>query len=289
MATVAAQGSVVSRDGTRIGFRRVGAGPALVLVQGAMGTEANYAELAAALADRFTVVTPDRRGRGMSPKPFDPGHVIARDVEDVEAVRAAAGAGFLFGLSSGAMIVLEAAWTLPDVRRAAVFEPPFYPNEIDRAAIARFGDEVTRDDLPSALVTAGRIVGLAPLPVRLLPRPVARLVTAAILRRDDRRDAGYAKLRDLIPAMRFDFHVVAQMDGRMSTMAAVTVPTLLLSGTRSPAYLQQAILSLAGVLQGAEHVTLAGLDHAGPWNRDLGGDPGKVAAALRGFFSDSRR
>jgi hypothetical protein len=37
---------VVSRDGTRIGYRQVGVGPGLVLVQGAMGTMHNFSELA---------------------------------------------------------------------------------------------------------------------------------------------------------------------------------------------------------------------------------------------------
>ena len=63
-------GQVMSADGTSIGFRKIGTGPAIVLVQGAMGTVQNYAELALALADRYTVYSPERRGRGLSPKPI---------------------------------------------------------------------------------------------------------------------------------------------------------------------------------------------------------------------------
>ena len=60
----------VSADGTSIGYEVLGSGPAIVLVQGAMGTAYTFRELAEALADTLTVVVPDRRGRGRSPHPF---------------------------------------------------------------------------------------------------------------------------------------------------------------------------------------------------------------------------
>ena len=135
------QGAVTSQDGTRIGFRRIGRGPGLVLVQGAMGTERNYHELAQGLASGYTVFLPDRRGRGMSAKPYAADHWIARDVEDVDAVLAEAAADQVFGLSSGAMIALEAARTLPRITRAAVYEPPFYTGGAPRDRIARFNAE----------------------------------------------------------------------------------------------------------------------------------------------------
>src|SRR5262245_9040330 len=87
---------VVSADGTGIGFERLGAGPVLVLVQGSMGTAYTFRELAEALADSFTVVVPDRRGRGLSPRPFDPSYTIADDVQDLDAVLRATGGRFAF-------------------------------------------------------------------------------------------------------------------------------------------------------------------------------------------------
>jgi pimeloyl-ACP methyl ester carboxylesterase len=61
-----ATGSVVSRDGTRIGYLRVGRGPAVVLLHGSNESARSHTQLALALADTFTVYLPDRRGRGMS-------------------------------------------------------------------------------------------------------------------------------------------------------------------------------------------------------------------------------
>src|SRR3954454_6366878 len=56
--------TVASADGTEIGYELRGSGPGLVLVQGTMGTAYNFRDLADALAGSFTVVLPDRRGRG---------------------------------------------------------------------------------------------------------------------------------------------------------------------------------------------------------------------------------
>jgi pimeloyl-ACP methyl ester carboxylesterase len=59
-----------SADGTAIGYEQTGAGPAVVLVDGAMCHRAGgpMRPLAAALAGDFTVYTYDRRGRGASGK-----------------------------------------------------------------------------------------------------------------------------------------------------------------------------------------------------------------------------
>ena len=50
----------------RIGYLRLGQGPAVVLLHGSMESARSHTRLALALADAFTVYLPDRRGRGMS-------------------------------------------------------------------------------------------------------------------------------------------------------------------------------------------------------------------------------
>ena len=78
--------TVLSQDGTTIGYRQYGHGPGVVLVQGAMGSATNFSQLAEALSDAFTVCVPDRRGRGISPLPLHRDHTIQRDVEDLDAL-----------------------------------------------------------------------------------------------------------------------------------------------------------------------------------------------------------
>lgn len=278
-------GTVVSRDGTRIGYQRRGSGPGIVLIQGAMGTAYNYEELADALSSSFTVYTPDRRGRGMSPLAYDAQHDIARDVEDVDALLAETDTSQIFGLSSGGMIALEATRTLPRVHKAAIYEPPFYADGIDTDRIRDFNAEVDRGDFASALVSAGRIVGLAPAPVKVLPKPVARQLTGAVLRANDKDTSPHAKIRDLMPTMRYDFNDVSSMQGKIETMASIDKPVLLLSGTKSPAYLRQSVQSLKRIIPNSKHIEFDGLDHSGAWNASRGGHPETVAAALRDFFA----
>ncbi len=77
--------AVTSADGTTIGYRSFGAGPPLLVLHGAMQSALSQRDLAGALADRFTVVLPDRRGRGAS-GPFGADWSLHREVEDVAAL-----------------------------------------------------------------------------------------------------------------------------------------------------------------------------------------------------------
>ena len=58
--------SVFSRDGTRIAFEKSGAGPALVLVNGALSDRSAGVPLRPLLDPHFTLFAYDRRGRGDS-------------------------------------------------------------------------------------------------------------------------------------------------------------------------------------------------------------------------------
>jgi pimeloyl-ACP methyl ester carboxylesterase len=103
--------TVTSKDGTIIAFDQSGKGPAIILVSGAIQHRAidpGTAQLAALLAQHFTVFHYDRRGRGDSGdiKPY----ALEREVEDIEAlIDEAGGAAHLYGHSSGAALALEAA------------------------------------------------------------------------------------------------------------------------------------------------------------------------------------
>src|SRR4029078_815550 len=101
---------VRSQDGTLIAYERSGAGPALILVDGALCSRSfgPSPKLAALLARHFTVYAYDRRGRGQSGD--TPPYTPAREVEDIAAlVEAAGGSASLLGLSSGGALALSAA------------------------------------------------------------------------------------------------------------------------------------------------------------------------------------
>ena len=285
-ATAPTREYVDSKDGTRIGYLRQGVGPGIVLVQGAMGTANHYSELAAALSDKFTVYSADRRGRGLSPKPYDSGHNIARDVEDIDAILAANDAHLVFGLSSGAIITLEAARTLSRITSAAVYEPPFYARGISREGIRRLGREIERHQYGSALLDALLTAQTAPAVLRVLPRPVVRLLGFLVLHIEGLSGSGPDTLGAMLPGIRYDFHAVGGMDGKIETFRTLHKPVLLLAGTKSQSFLREAIQRLQSVLPNAKRVDLDGLTHSGPWNKKRGGQPDLVAEALKDFLTD---
>jgi pimeloyl-ACP methyl ester carboxylesterase len=278
--------SVISKDGTRVGYEQVGQGPGIVLVQGAMGTAANYRELARRLSQNFTVFVPDRRGRGMSPREYRPDHSIERDVEDLDCLLSHTGAQFVFGLSSGAVIALEAARTLPRIRKVALYEPPFQQHGMSAEMIARFNLEVSEGRLSAALVTAMTLVRLGPPWLRAVPRCLVQLFIARSFVKEERIQVaqGYAPMSELLPAMRYDFNIVGAMAGPLGAFRQVEAQVLLLGGRKSPAYLKEALNSLQDILPHVRRTEFKGLDHSAPWNCDRGGDPPPIAAALLEFF-----
>jgi pimeloyl-ACP methyl ester carboxylesterase len=279
----------VSADGTRIGFEQFGSGPALVLVQGAMGTAYTFRELAKALAGSYTVVVPDRRGRGLSPRPFDPGHTAEDDVRDLDAVLAATGAGFVFGLSSGGDIALKAALSLPRIEKVALYEPAIFPGGVPRAGVERFEAYAAAEDLSGMLVTGMKLAELGPGLLRAMPDWLVKRAVGAIMKQEAKNGSGsYATMAELARAFPYDFAVVRAMDGSIPSFKDVRRPVLLLGGSKSPAYLGQALDALEQVLPDVRRVELAGLDHAAAWNvdkqRNKHGDPKAVAERLKEFF-----
>src|SRR5207302_9193268 len=115
------------KDGTTIAFDEQGDGPALILVDGAMGTRSSGSkpELARLLAQHFTAYGYDRRGRGDSgdTKPY----AVEREIEDIDAlIDAAGGSAFLYGHSSGGCLAVEATVELGDrVKKLAIYEAAY--------------------------------------------------------------------------------------------------------------------------------------------------------------------
>jgi pimeloyl-ACP methyl ester carboxylesterase len=118
---------VISKDGTQIAYEKHGEGSAVILVDGALGYRGlGFGNsLADLLSQQFTVYIYDRRGRGESTnsKPF----AIDREIEDIEAlIDEAGGSAYVYGISSGACLALEAANKLgKKIKKLALYEPPY--------------------------------------------------------------------------------------------------------------------------------------------------------------------
>lgn len=314
-------GTVTSRDGTTIGYRQVGRGPGVIAVHGGMQAAQNLMSLAGALAGSFTVYLPDRRGRGLSGPPGDH-YGLAAECEDIDALARATGARNIFGLSSGAIVTLQAALVLPAVARAALYEPPLSVNgSTPMGWVARYDREVAQGKLASAVITAARGTQSAPPILRFLPRTVIELPLNAVLRtgghgsggrgapaggsparraglrvllwplrkaaqrsqaRDQVANPDDVPLRALVPTMHYDAQLVLESAGTLGTFAGTQADVLLLGGSKSPAYLKASLDALAGVLPRVRRTELAGCGHLAPDNT---GDPERVARELRPFFA----
>lgn len=118
---------VISDDGTAIAYESSGSGPVVIFVAGATQYRAidqGSPRIAALLADRFTVVLYDRRGRGESGN-TEP-YAVMREIEDIEAlIDALGGTAMLYAMSSGAVLAIDAAAALPrKITRVICYEPP---------------------------------------------------------------------------------------------------------------------------------------------------------------------
>lgn len=273
-------GEVVSADGTVIGYRRVGSGPAVLVLHGAMQSGLSQRDLAVALGDRFSVVLPDRRGRGAS-GPFGADWSLAREVEDVAALLAGTGARRAVGVSSGSIILLNAALSDP-FEKLVLFEPPLL---IGGSASLDWVPEVeaalARGDIPAALVSVMRGAQMGPALIRKLPRGLMERGAASMM---DKTDGDLLSMRELAPTLPYDGRLVEQTADDVERYRAVTAPTLLIGGSKSPKYLQTALSALERVLPDVRRVELKGADHGVTENTDRRGSPDRVAAEILSFL-----
>jgi pimeloyl-ACP methyl ester carboxylesterase len=285
-------GRVTSRDGTPIGYLKTGHGPAIVIMHGSMESARSHTLLAQALADEFTVYLPDRRGRGMS-GPHRPGHSVRTEVEDLQAVLAESGAQLAFGVSAGGLIVLEAARTLTDLRKIAVYEPALVPDAAPHIAwLKRFDQEMASGDTAAAMITSMYGLHLAPPVFKVLPRRLLASVTEKAMKSEDRKAApDDITMRKLAPTVHYEGALIAEMAGTGGAFRTVTADVLLMGGSKGLPFLRPARDALAETLPHSRRVEFRGLDHGAtsdPSRTNPGGKPGTVALAareIRSFFA----
>ena len=284
-------GFVTSKDGTTIGYRQLGYGPGLVLVQGTMGTAHHFMQLAKVLADAFTVYIPERRGRGIS-GPGGSDYSIQKEVEDLNALLTKTGAHYVFGLSSGAIISLKAALTLSSIHKLAIFEPPlFINNSAPIALIARYEKEMSQDKVAAALITGMKAGQFGPPMFNIMPRWLLESMVNMMMRREEKEGAnGYPPMKELAPTLHYDFQLINEMSDKIESFRTIPIKVLMLGGSKSPAYLKEISDALEKVLPQVTRIEFPGLGHAAAWNydkqRNPGGNPELVAQELCRFLAE---
>jgi pimeloyl-ACP methyl ester carboxylesterase len=247
--------TVTSKDGTKIAYDKAGQGPAVILVAGAFSYRKFPASLQISrlLEPHFTVYNYDRRGRGDSGDTMP--YATEREVEDIEAlIDAAGGSAYVWGLSSGAALALQAAASGLHITKLALHEPPFVVDPTDRRPPADFTAHVT------ALIAADKrgdavkyfmhdVMGapgfVVPM-LRIMPGMWSRLTAVAnTLPYDAQLVDGFQTGKPLPTTL----------------WRAVTMPTLVMMGPESPALLVHAAEALSKVLPNAQLLSKKGLGH----------------------------
>lgn len=247
---------VISKDGTKIAFDAWGDGPPLIMIDGATAYRAVNpinAQVGQLLGEEFRVYAYDRRGRGESTDTAP--YAVQREVEDLAAVIDHAGApALVFGWSSGSVLALDAAEAGLPISRLAVFEPPFvvdesrpplpadYVQRLDQAvAGGRPGDAVELFMTAAAGVSAEDVAGM-------------------------RQNPFWPTLEAVAPTIAYDGRIMGStMSGAPlpgDRWARITVPVLVLHGTRTEPWLIAAARALAELLPTASLQAVEGQFHS---------------------------
>ncbi|WP_329396495.1 alpha/beta hydrolase [Streptomyces melanogenes] len=154
--------------GATLYYERRGTGPVLLMIPGGGGDAASFDLVGADLADRFTVVAVDPRGKSRSAA-GERGRdqrveVHADDMYRLLAEVSPTEPAFVFGSSSGAVIALDLLARHPErLRLVVAHEPPVLGLLPDadrwRAAFAGVVEAFGRDGLEAAMAALGAAAG----------------------------------------------------------------------------------------------------------------------------------
>jgi pimeloyl-ACP methyl ester carboxylesterase len=266
---------VTSADGTPVEYLSAGSGPPVIVIPGALALASDLTAFATLLARRHTVHVVQRRGRGGS-GPQGERYGIARECEDVEAVRARTGARLIFGHSFGGLVALRAACGSTEFDAVAVYEPGVsVSGSIPVDWIDRARQEVAAGADLAAFITF--VSGVNPDQTGRLPRWLLRLILRRALPR--------AELRQnlaLMPQAISEHAEVGRLDGRLADYREVAAATLIMRGKgRGTSRQAVALARLAETIPRAETMTFPKLGHFAPERT-----PDAIARSVLGFFAD---
>jgi pimeloyl-ACP methyl ester carboxylesterase len=240
--------TVRSKDGTSIAYECRGHGPPLVMVHGSSVDHTRWGGVVTALAERFTLLMVDRRGRGRSGD--GPAYAIEREFEDVAAVlEASPEPARVLAHSYGAICSLEAARLTSRIARMALYEPPLpvpgQPPSFAADLSQRLHAILETGDREAVLETFLREV------LHMTPGELAQL----------RRTAGWLVRLEVAATLPREVGVATSYRFAAEQFAHVRVPTLFLHGDHSPAYMQASTRMAATAVAGSQVEVLAGQGH----------------------------
>jgi pimeloyl-ACP methyl ester carboxylesterase len=176
--------------------------------------------LAAELSKAFTVITYDRRGRveSIDTQPY----AVEREIEDIETlIDGVGGSAYLYGFSSGAVLALKAAASLSEkVAKLALYEPP-----------SSMGDKAKQDF------------------AQYVQRMNGLLETG---NRGMRRSPQWQTMEAVVPTVAYDNAVMGDGTPPVDDAKAAAMPTVVLDGSESLAFMRESASALAKAMPHAK-------------------------------------
>jgi len=242
---------VISKDGTKIVYDKVGQGPAVVFVEGATATRSSFVELANLLASNFTVYYHDRRGRGDSSDTLP--YAVEKEIEDIEVlIDEAGGTAYLYGISSGGALALEAASKLGNkVKKLAIYEVPYDESETGQAKWKEYKTILNES------LKAGKNGDAITAFMKLVDVPDEMLAGM-------KQSPFWPELEKVAPTLAYDAACLGDRNIPAKTAKRTTVPTLVMDGGGSlQTYpnMHASAEKLAKLIPNVEWQTLEGQTH----------------------------
>jgi pimeloyl-ACP methyl ester carboxylesterase len=263
--------SVSSRDGTTIAYDKVGDGPTLILVDGALSVHSSGSgsELAKLLGPHFSVYGYDRRGRAGSADTLP--YAVDREIEDIEAlIDLGDGPAFLYGHSSGGTLVLQAALRLgAKVSKIAMYEAPHNDDPDAQESWSEYLRELGQ------LLAGGRRGDAVALFMRFVGTPDAQI--------EGMRQAPFwPSMEAIAPTLAYDHAAIIgeRWSAPTDLAARVSVPALVIAGDASLPFMPHTARALAQAMPHGRVRVLEGQTH--------NVSPGVLAPILVDFFTSSK-
>lgn len=259
--------TLASSDGTTLAYEVLGEGPPILFVAGMLSDRETLRPIAQGVRGHSCLLY-DRRGRGDSAN--GGAYSVAREIEDLAALSGLFDEPpVLFGHSSGAGLVIEAAAAGLPAAGIVLFEPPYgFDDEQSRRESLEFAQAIkSRIDQGEHEAAVRYFFGALGLP-------------------DDAVDAmvGDGALVRRAPTMLHDLAVMGQLEGGGEVPEArlrqIVIPALVLSGDQSPDFFAEISRLVARQLPNGSFRQVAGEDHSA--------SGGEVAAIVEEFAARVR-
>lgn len=243
---------VISKDGTRIAWEKIGQGPVVIMVNGAFGYREFKGgwDLASLLSQDFTVCLYDRRGRGQSTdtQPY----AVEREIEDIEAIiDQVGGSAYVYGISSGAALALLAAASLGSIKipKVALYEPPYV---CDDKAQYEFAEE---KQCITELLRQGKRGDATAFYIGSMGIPPERM-------QDIRKSADWKMMEGVEQTLAYDYAVVGDGTVPLALARKTMMPALVMDGEKSMPFMHEAAETLGKAMPQALRKTLKDQTHA---------------------------